>query len=120
MKYKYKVEVEYIKNSGDVLACRYYHQSFFIDGVDAIGDCGSKDVDGKKWDIFHVKYETEEAYYGVPMLGMGLMNCMILKSDTRPFLEEEKNGYNVGMFGSNSSNFVRDYDIEIEPIISKM
>lgn len=118
MKYVEKENVNYIENKGDVLACKYYHSFAYPNGTKAIGDCGSEDVDNKKWDVFHVQYETKDAYYGVPMLGMGLIDCMILKSDTRKFLENEFN-YNVGMFGSHTKKFVKDYNIEIEPIVNK-
>lgn len=119
MKYRKKEETAFIKNTGDVLACRYYHGFAYPDGTDAIGDCGSKKVDNKEWDIFHIQYETPNAYYGVPMLGMGLIDCMILKKDTRPFLKNEFN-YNLGMFGSHTGKFIKKFNIEIEPIVSKL
>lgn len=108
----------HIKNNGDILCCKYCHK-VFPNGKDAIGDCGSKEVDGKNWDVFHVNYETKDAYYGIPMLGMGLMNCMILKSDTREFLEDELQ-YKTGMFGSSTGKFIRGYNVQIEPIVNKM
>jgi hypothetical protein len=120
MKYIKKEDTSYVKNNGDILACRYYHGFAYPEGTDAIGDCGSKKVDGKEWDVFHVHYETKEAYYGVPMLGMGLIDCMILKSDTRPFLEEETTHYKLGMFGSHTQNFISKFNITIEPIVNKL
>lgn len=112
IKYINKEDEVHIRNHGDVLACRYYHK-MYPNGVDAIGDCGSDNVAGKNWDIFHIHYETKDAYYGIPMLGMGLCDCMILKSDTRPFTEGEKREYNLSM-----SN--RSFDIIIEPIIDEL
>lgn len=118
MKYINKEDTAYIKNDGDVLACKFYHGFIYPNGTDAIGDCGSEKIENKNWDVFHVHYETKEAYYGVPMLGMGLINCMILKTDTRPFLENEFN-YNVGMFGSHTGKFIEKYNIRIKPTINK-
>ena len=118
MEYVKKEKVDYVKNNGDVLACKYYHGFAYPNGKEAIGDCGSKQIDNKNWDVFHVHYETKDAYYGVPMLGMGLMDCMILKEDTRPFLEDEFD-YSLGMFGSSTGKFVKEYNIEIKPIINK-
>jgi len=117
MEYIRKEEVESIENNGDVLACRYFHQ-LYPNGVDAIGDCGSEKVGGKQWDVFHIHYETKDAYYGIPMLGMGLYNCMILKSDTRHFLKNEL-GYKVGMYGSHTSKYISSCEITIEPIVNK-
>lgn len=119
MRYINKEDSNYIKNNGDILACKYYHEFIYPDGVDAIGDCGSKDVDNKKWDVFHIQYETKDAYYGVPMLGIGLIDCMILKTDTRPFLEDEFN-YKVGMFGSYTGKLNDRYNIQIEPVVNKL
>ena len=110
---------KFIKNIGDILACKYYHSFAYPNGINAIGDCGSEKVDSKSWDIFHVHYETEDAYYGVPMLGMGLMDCMILKSDTRPFLSNELE-HNIGLFGIHTDTFRRGYNIKIEPVVDKM
>ena len=118
MKYVNKEDIDYIENNGDVLACRYYHKFIYADGVDAIGDCCSKKIDNKDWDVFHVHYETKDAYYGIPMLGMGLVDCMILKTDTRPFLKSEFN-YKVGMVGSDTGKISSQYSIQIEPIINE-
>ena len=118
MQYIKKEDTEYIKNDGDVLACKYYHGFAYPNGTEAIGDCGSEKVKDKDWDVFHVHYETKEAYYGTPMLGMGLMDCMILKTDTRPFLSEELN-YNVGMFGSHTGKFINRHNIKINPVVNK-
>lgn len=118
MKYIDKEKSNYVENNGDILACKYYHSFAYPNGIEAIGDCGSKKVNNKNWDVFHIHYETKDAYYGVPMLGMGLINCMILKTDTRPFLEDEFN-YNIGMFGSHTKKFIKKYNIHINPIVNK-
>lgn len=52
------------------------------------------------------------------MLGMGLVNCMILKTDTRPFLKGEFN-YKIGIIGSHTGKLSDKYNIEIEPITNK-
>lgn len=119
MEYINKEEKDYIKNNGDILACKYYHKFIYPNGTEAIGDCDSKKVDNKNWDVFHIEYETKDAYYGRPMLGLGLEECMILKTDTRPFLEGEFN-YKVGLFGSHTGKSINKYDIEIEPIVNKL
>lgn len=119
MKYIDKKESDYVENRGDILACKYYHSFAYPEGTEAIGDCGAKEVDNKNWDVFHVNYETKNAYYGVPMLGMGLVDCMILKTDTRQFLENEFN-YEVGMFGAHTGKFRNKYSIKIKPIINKL
>jgi hypothetical protein len=120
MKYIKKEETKFVENQGDILACRYFHSFAYPNGDNSIGDCGTINVDGKKWDIFHVHYETKDAYYGIPMLGFGLIDCMILKSDTRPFLSKELKNYKLGMFGSHTRKYVRSWNIDISPIINKL
>lgn len=120
MRYINIKEREYVKNNGDILACKYYH-NMFKEGLEAIGDCGAEEVDSKYWDIFHISYETEDAYYGIPMLGIGLVNCMILKKDTRPFLPSEiSHTYDINMYGSNTCKFIKGYNLQIEPIVNKL
>lgn len=119
MKYINKKDIDYIENNGDVLACKYYHGFAYPNGIKAIGDCEAEKIDNKNWDVFHIYYETKDAYYGVPMLGMGLIDCMILKTDVRPFLEGEFN-YKVGMFGSHTGKLSNKYNIKIEPIVNKL
>ena len=119
MKYIKKEDTNYVKNDGDILACRYYHKFVYPNGTDAIGDCGAKKINNKNWDVFYINYETKDAYYGVPMLGLGLMDCMILKTDTRSFLKNEFN-YKVGIVGSYTGKLSNKYNIEIKPIINKL
>lgn len=118
MQYIKRKETSFIENKGDVLACKYYH-IIHADGIDAIGDCGAEEIDGKQWDVFHVQYETKDAYYGTPMLGLCLVECMILKSDTRPFLETELQ-YNVGMCGSHTGKHIASWNVNIVPIKNKL
>lgn len=119
MKYISKEDVVCLENKGDILACKYYHKFLHPYGVEAIGDCNSENVDDKKWDVFHIQFETKDAYYGSPMLGMGLMDCMIIKEDTRGFLESELN-YNLGMIGSHYGTELKKFNIRIEPIVNKL
>lgn len=119
MRYIKKEDTDYIKNNGDILACKYYHGFAYPAGIDAIGDCGSEEIDNKNWDVFHVQYETKDAYYGVPMLGIGLVDCMILKTDTRPFLEADSKSIIVGVFGSHTGKFSDKYNVQIKPIVNK-
>lgn len=118
MKYINKEDLDYVKNDGDILACKYYHGFAYPNGTEAIGDCGSEKIDNKNWDVFHVQYESKDAYYGIPMLGIGMVDCMILKTDTRSFLKNEFN-YKVGMFGSHTGKFTNRYNIKIKPIVDK-
>lgn len=111
---KYKEPENYIENKGDVLACKAYHL-MFPEGRDSICNAGVKEIDNKQWEIFWINKETKEAYYGTPAEGLGLMNCMILKKDTRKFLPEEieeleKHVYSLGKIVQK---------IKIEPIKSK-
>lgn len=121
MKYRRLEEQKYIDNKGDVLACKAYHL-MFPEGRDSICNNGIKEIDNKQWEIFWIHYETEDAYYGTPAEGLGLMNCMILKKDTREFLKEEieileKQCYSLeGMF---STEIRQVQKIKIEPIKSK-
>ena len=119
MIYINRKDIKHVENKGDILVCKYYHKFAYPNGTNAIGDCGSEKVDSKSWDIFHVHYESEIAYYGTPMLGIGLIECMILKSDTRPFLSNELE-HNVGLFGIHTDTFRRGYNIKIEPVVDKM
>lgn len=123
MKYINKNKVEFIENKGDILASKYYHSFAYPNGVEAIGDCGAERIDNKEWDVFYVHYETKDAYYGIPMLGMGLMDCMILKSDTRKFSELELqyfNGKTLGLKGSHTGKMSpQQWTLNIEPIVDK-
>lgn len=118
---KYKKPKNYIENKGDVLACKAYH-IMFPEGRESICNDGIKSIDNKQWEIFWIHKETEKAYYGTPAEGLGLMDCMILKEDTRDFLPEEierleKQVYSLeGMF---SGEIIQTQQIKIEPIKSK-
>ena len=111
---KYKKPENYIENKGDVLASKSYH-IMFPEGIDSICNAGVKAIDNKQWEIFWINKETEKAYYGTPAEGLGLMDCMILKKDTRDFLPEEieeleKHVYSLGKMIQK---------IKIEPIKPK-
>ena len=118
MEYK-KLPENAIENKGQVLTSKYYH-NIFPEGVDSITNSKIKKVEGKDWEIFNVSYETKDAYYGMPMEGLGLMNCMILKKDTRSFLEEELTALNdmvIGMYGSHTGKDTgRRWNVVINPI----
>lgn len=121
MKYLKLENQKYIENKGDVLACKAYHL-MFPEGRESICNEGIKEVDGKQWEIFWISKETEKAYYGMPAEGLGLMNCMILKKDTREFLSEEienleKKYYSLENMFSEKTR--RTQKIKIEPIKSK-
>lgn len=121
MKYKKLEEGKYIENKGDVLACKYYHL-LFPDGNEAIGSPGIKEINNTEWEIFWVSKETEDAYYGSPAEGLGLVDCMILKKDTRAFLPEEiteleKQTY--GLTGLLNKEVTHVHPVKINPIVAK-
>ncbi len=118
---RYVKPKNYIENKGDVLACKAYH-IMFPEGRNSICNDGIKEIDNKQWEIFWINKETEKAYYGTPAEGLGLMNCMVLKEDTREFLPEEiealeKQVYSVG--GMITKGISHIQEIKIEPIKSK-
>ena len=105
-----------VKNSGAILACWCYHK-MFPDGRDACSNNGIEEVDGKKWEIFNVYSETEEAYYGTPLEGLGLFDCMLLKSDTRPFTDRELDFWSdqqMGMYGSYSGKLSYGFKVSLK------
>lgn len=118
---KYQEPKDYINNKGDVLACKAYHK-MFPEGRKSICNKGIKEVQGKQWEIFWINKETKQAYYGTPAEGLGLMDCMILKKDTRKFLPEEieeleKQHYSLeGIF---SGKIRQIQAIKIDPIEPK-
>lgn len=94
-----------VENNGKVVCCKYSHK-MFPEGLDIIhhGEV-LKRVNDKEWEIFNVHYETPDAYYGMPLLGLGLADCFIKKEDTRHFLPEELEALNnltIGIFGSHT------------------
>lgn len=114
MKYISPEETKYIINKGDVLASKFYHPTY-PDGGKTISNIGIKNVDNKEWEMFWISKETKDAYYGMPAEGLGLMDCMILKSDTREFLSEEieeleKHYYQLGSIV---------HKVKIEPIVER-
>lgn len=117
----YKEPESYIENKGDILASRAYHP-LFSEGRESISNIGIKNVDNKEWEIYWINKETEDAYYGTPAEGLGLVDCMILKEDTREFLPEEieeleKHVYSLGGMFSGNTTFKKQ--VKIEPIKSK-
>lgn len=118
---QYKEPKNYIENIGDVLACYAYHK-IFPEGRKSICNEGIQEIDNKQWEIFWINKETEDAYYGTPAEGLGLMNCMILKEDIREFLPEEiekleKQSYSLEGMISGKTRYIQP--IKINPIISK-
>lgn len=116
-------DIDAIENEGAILCTRYTH-NIYPDGINAIhhGDT-IKRVDKKDWELFKVYRETKDGYYGMPVLGLGLVDCFILKTDSRKLSPEElvaTNGQPVGLYGSHSGYFSGlSYDVSIENVVDK-
>ena len=107
----YKEPKDYKEVEGWVLCKKYTHS--FVGELKAIPN---KNIEGD-YEILVINKETDDAFYGIPLEGMGLINCMALKSDCRPFTEEEWKYWMreraFGMFGSNSGNLSYEYKINL-------
>lgn len=112
-----------VENFGNILARKFYHL-IYPNGKNTISIDEIQKVDNKEWEMFYVHYETPEAYYCTPILGMGLIDCMILKSDTREFLPKEiktLNGKILGMYGSyTGKDSGQRWTMVIEPVVNKL
>lgn len=118
---KYRKPENYIVNKGDILACKAYH-IMFPEGRESICNEGIQNIDNKQWEVFWINKETEKAYYGMPAEGLGLIDCMILKKDTRDFLPEEikaleRQQYSLESMLTGEIRYTQK--IKIEPIKSK-
>lgn len=57
--------------------CGYMHNAIPNDGVE--GD----------YELMYVNKASDDYYYGMPVEGLGMINCMIRKVDCRPFTDNE-------------------------------
>ena len=110
-------------NDGVVLCCKYYHK-LFPEGLDSISPSDAiKNVNNKQWEVFYVEHETKDAYYGKPILGLGLIDCLILKKDTRKMSTSEfdyVNGRTIGIYGSHTDKDTgRRYKVDVKETVSK-
>ena len=106
---KWKEPINFKKVDGCVLTKRYFHK---CDGeIEAIPN---SHIEGE-YEIIQVYKETDDAYYGMPLEGMGLADCMCLKEDCRPFTKKEQKYWGrshvFGMYGSNSGNLSYTYEV---------
>lgn len=110
-----KCEVQ--KAKGDILCKKFYHK-MYPEGTDGVKNKGIVDVDGYEWEIFHVSKITSDRVWGMPMEGIGLINCMIMKEDTREFLPEELeqlSEFNMCMVGSHTGNVSQRWKQSVNP-----
>ena len=110
-----------VENNGHILTSYYYH-TVYPEGKETVSNKYIKRINNKEWEIFTVYRENKQAYYGIPLEGFGLLDCMILKENTRPFTKQELKNLtevNIGMFGSYSGKLNCTYKIKITPCISK-
>lgn len=108
------IDVMY-QNAGYVLAKHVTHKT---GSVPILGNTGIEEVDGCKWELFKVYFEANDRYYGMPMEGLGLFDCMIMKSDTRQFTETEAEKFSkpkqMVMIGSHSGNESYRFTLDIK------
>lgn len=106
LKYRKIEDNEKIVENKGVVACSQYSHILYPEGVEAIHHGkGIEKIDGKAWEIFNVYHKTEDAYYGMPVLGLGLLNCFIRKEDTRKLSDKELEmlgSQTIGIFGSHT------------------
>lgn len=107
----WKEPKDYKEVEGWVLCKKYYHKS--VGELEAIPNKNIED----DYEILIIGKETDKAFYGMPLEGMGLIDCMALKSDCRPFTEEELKYWmkerTFGMYGSHSGNLSYEYKVNL-------
>ena len=117
-KMNWKEPENYKDVNGFVLVSKYYHKAF-KEPLEAIAN---KNIEGD-WEIIHISKETEDAFYGMPLEGIGLMDCMCLKTDCRPFNQKEldfwNGSHNFSMYRSVSEDlsYTVEYNIEINDLM---
>jgi hypothetical protein len=72
---------------------------------------GMEKIDGFDWEPVHINLkgtiDGQDYFWGMPVLGLGLMNVMVPAAHLRPFTDKEKkfwSGRKLGMFGSHSGD----------------
>lgn len=105
----------YKKVDGYVLCSKYSHK------IGAWKVIPNENIKGN-YEIFIVDKETEDCYYGMPLEGLGLINCMLPKKYCRPFDDEELQAWSkrrMGIYGSHSGNLSYTFEVEIKDIMRK-
>lgn len=109
---KWKEPKDYKEVNGYILVKKYYHKS--------MGECEAIPNSHIKGDyeIIHVDKETKDAFYGMPLEGLGLVDCMCLKSDCRSFTDKEweywGEEHSFGMYGSHSGNLSYTFKVKLD------
>ena len=115
---RWKAPENYKEVNGYVLVNKYYHKAF----KGPVNAVANDNIEGD-WEIIHISKETNNAFYGMPLEGLGLLDCMCLKTDCRPFNEKELKYWNgphtFGMYGSHTGNlsYEMDYELEINDLM---
>lgn len=114
---KWKEPKNYKIVKGYVLCSKCFHTT------NENGDYNIIPNDGIKGDyeIFRVDKETDDCYYGMPLEGLGLFDCMLPKEFCRPFEEDELKFWQnkkMGMYGSHSGDLSYTYKISINDIMT--
>lgn len=111
---RYVEPKNYKEVKGYVLCSRFTHKAFGTQK--AISNSG---IEGD-YEIIAVNKETEEAFYGTPLEGLGLIDCMVLKTDCRPFTDEELEYWSeksIGIYGSNTGRLSYTYKINVNDLL---
>lgn len=104
----------YKEVDGYVLCSKYSHK---IGNFEAIPN---KNIAGN-FEIMRVSKETDDCFYGMPVEGFGLIDCMILKKDCRAFKEEELKAWQnatIGIYGSHSDKLSYCYKVEVKDLMA--
>ena len=98
-----------------MLCTKYTHS--FMGELEAIPNKG---IEGN-YEIIRVDKETSTCFYGMPLEGMGLVDCMIKKSDCRPFTEKELKFWKLrtmGMYGSSSGKLSYTFEVSVNDLLA--
>lgn len=106
-----------VKDYGHILVSEGVHKSF---PLQVITTKGIQRIDDKGWELLVVTKESDNYYYCNSVFGLGLMNIMVHKSNTRPFLDSEidsLSGKKCGMVGSHSGKLSQSFNLNIRPFL---
>ena len=104
---------DYKEVDGYVLCSRYTHK---LGEFEAIRNA---DIEGN-FEIMRVDKETKDCFYGMSIEGLGLIDCMILKSDCRAFKDSELEAWSkrrIGIYGSHSGKLSYIQEIVVKDLL---